>query len=135
MDWYVFFKFLHVASAVIWVGGALIMVILGARADRARDDAEIVHIVRLVAWSAERIYVPSSVATLVFGLIAAFLGNLWGSLWVILGLIGVASTIALGVVVLTPRAKRVEAGYATGGVSPSPSSTWCCCSPSSRTWS
>ena len=118
MDWYSIFKFLHVASAVIWIGGAFIMIMLGVKAVRAKNDVEIVGVVRQVAWAAERIYVPSSVATLVFGLITAGLGNLWGDLWVILGLAGVVATIALGVTVLTPRAKTVEHGFAAGGVTP-----------------
>ncbi len=118
LDWYLIFKFLHVVSAIIWLGGALIMVILGMRADRARNDAEIVGIVRQVAWAAERVYVPASLATLIFGLIAAWLGNLWGHLWIILGLVGVAATIALGVGVLTPRAKKAEAAYAARGAAP-----------------
>jgi uncharacterized membrane protein len=118
MDWYTIFKFLHVASAVIWIGGAFIMIMLGVKAARSKNDAEIVGVVRQVAWAADRIYVPSSVATLVFGLIAAWLGNWFGTLWAILGLVGVAATIALGVVVLTPRAKKVEADYAATGVTP-----------------
>lgn len=118
MDWYSIVKFLHVASAVIWIGGAFVMIMLGVKADRAKNDTEIVGVVRQVAWAAERIYVPSSVATLVFGLITAWLGNLWSNLWIGLGLAGVVATIALGVVVLTPRAKKVEAGYAAGGVTP-----------------
>ena len=118
MDWYTIVKFLHVASAVIWIGGAFVMIVLGARAGSAKNDTEIVGVVRQVAWAAERIYVPASVAALVFGVIAATLGELWSSLWVILGLVGVAATIALGVVVLTPRAKRVEAGYKASGVTP-----------------
>src|SRR5437762_3110727 len=108
MDWYTLFKFLHVASAVIWIGGAFIMIALGVRAERGKNDAEMVSVVRQVAWAAERIYVPSSISTLIFGLIAATIGVLWGELWIILGLVGVAATIALGVVVLTPRAKAVE---------------------------
>src|SRR5690606_3154642 len=114
--WYATFKFLHVGAAVIWIGGAFVMVVLGARADRAKTDAEIVAIVRQVAWAGERLFVPASIATLVFGLVVAGLGNLWAILWVILGLVGVAATIALGVGVLTPRAKKAEAGYAAGGV-------------------
>lgn len=114
--WYTAFKFLHVGSAVIWIGGALIMVLLGVRADRTKNDAEMVAIVRQVAWAGERIFVPASIATLVFGLIVTWIGNLWGNLWVILGLVGVAATISLGVGVLTPRAKRAEAGFAAGGV-------------------
>lgn len=118
MDWYTIFKFLHVASAVIWIGGGLIMVILGARADRAKNDAELVGVVRQVAWAADRIYVPMSIATLIFGLIMAWLGGLWSNLWIILGLVGVVATIATGVLALTPRAKRVEAGFKAGGVTP-----------------
>jgi uncharacterized membrane protein len=118
MDWYLAFKFLHVAAAVIWIGGAFIMIMFGVKAERSRNDAELVGAVRQVAWAAERIYVPSSIATLVFGLITTWLGVLWADLWVILGLVGVAATIGLGILVLTPRAKKAEAGFAAGGATP-----------------
>jgi hypothetical protein len=115
MDWYAICKLLHVMSAVTWIGGALIMVLLGARASRAKHDAEMVSLVLHVAWAADRIYVPASLATLVFGVLAAALGNLWSSLWVNLGFVGIASTMALGILVLTPRAKAVKA---EAGVTP-----------------
>jgi uncharacterized membrane protein len=118
MDWYALFKFLHVASAVIWIGGAFIMIMLGVKAERSKSDTELVGVVRQVAWAGERIYVPASISTLVFGLIVAWLGALWSDLWVILGLVGVAITIGMGILVLTPRAKKAEAGYAAGGVTP-----------------
>jgi uncharacterized membrane protein len=118
MDWYALFKFLHVASAVIWIGGAFVMIMLGVKAERSKSDTELVGVVRQVAWAGERIYVPASISTLVFGLIVAWLGVLWSNLWVILGLVGVAITIGMGILVLTPRAKKVEAGYAAGGVTP-----------------
>jgi uncharacterized membrane protein len=118
MDWYAIVKFLHVASAVIWIGGAFVMIMLGARAERAKSDADLVAVVLQVAWAGERIYVPASIATLVFGVTAATLGGLWGNLWVILGLVGVAITIGMGIGMLTPRAKKAEAGHATGGASP-----------------
>ena len=117
-DWYLFFKFLHVAFAIIWLGGGLLMVILGMAADRAKNEPELVRVVLQVAWCAERIYVPASIATLVFGVIAAFIGSWWGCLWIWIGLAGIASTIALGVGVLTPRAKIVQAEHAAAGVSP-----------------
>jgi uncharacterized membrane protein len=119
MDWYLIAKFLHVISAILWLGGALIMVILGAVAERARNDSQMVGVVRQVAWLAERVYVPSSISTLVFGLIATWLGGLWSELWVILGLVGIVATIALGVGVLSPRAKKVESEFKAGGESPS----------------
>ena len=118
MDWYVLLKFLHVSSAVIWIGGAFIMIMLGIKADRGKDDAEFVGVVRQVAWAGERIYVPASISTLIFGVATATVGGLWSNLWVILGLVGVAATIALGIAVLTPRAKKAEAGFKAGGVTP-----------------
>eukprot|EP01036_Dinobryon_divergens_P040040 gene40040-52875_t len=74
MDWYLAFKFLHVAAAVIWIGGAFIMIMFGVKAERSSNDAELVGAVRQIAWAAERIYVPSSMATLVFGLILLLIG-------------------------------------------------------------
>ena len=118
MDWYLILKFLHVSSAVVWIGGAFVMVTLGIRADRSADNKAFVDVVRQVAWAAERIYVPASISTLVFGLLLAWIGSLWSDLWVILGLIGVASTVGLGILVLTPLTKKVDAGFKADGASP-----------------
>lgn len=115
MDWYTIFKFLHVSSSVIWIGGGLAMVLLGARAERSKNDTELVGVVRQVAWAGDHIFIPASIATLIFGVITAWLGSLWSSLWVNLGFVGIVSTIALGVLVLTPRAKKVNA---ESGVTP-----------------
>lgn len=118
MDWYSICKFLHIVAAIVWLGGALIMVILGMAADRARDDKDIVAIVLKVAWAAERVYVPASMATLVFGIVATTINGLWSALWVNLGFVGIVVTICLGVFVLTPRAKRAKAAYEAGGATP-----------------
>ncbi len=118
MDWYLIVKFLHVSSAVVWIGSAFIMVMLGIRCNRAKDDSGMVSVVRQVAWAAERVYVPASVATLLFGLTLAWLGSLWTNLWVILGLLGVASTMALGILVLTPLTRKAEADFTAGGATP-----------------
>ena len=118
MDWYVVLKLFHIASAVIWIGGAFVMVMLASRADRAGDEVAIVGCVRQVAWAAERIYVPASISTLVFGLLLAWVGGLWSNLWVILGLVGVAATLVLGIFVLSPLAKQVEAGFSSNGTTP-----------------
>ena len=118
MDWYLILKFLHVSSAVIWIGGAFIMVMLATRADRSADDKILVDVVRQVAWAADHVYVPASISTLVFGLILAWYASLWANLWIILGLLGVASTVGLGILVLTPLAKKADAGFKARGASP-----------------
>ncbi len=53
------------------------MVMLGIKCSRAKDDTGMVRVVRQVALAAERVYVPASVATLLFGLTLAWLGDLW----------------------------------------------------------
>jgi uncharacterized membrane protein len=118
MDWYLITKFLHVVFAIIWLGGALVMVILGTAAARARNDEQLVSVVRQVAWCADRVYVPASIMTLIFGLLTTWLGGLWSELWVILGLAGIVATIFLGIVVLSPRAKKVESEHVAGGATP-----------------
>jgi len=109
MDWYTLFKFLHVVTAIIWIGGAFIMLMFGINAVRQNDDAQLVSVAAQMGWAAERIYVPASMATVVLGIIVATLGGPWGQTWVILGLVGMAITMALGIIALTPRAKKVAA--------------------------
>ena len=118
MDWYLILKFLHVSAAVIWIGGAFVMVMLGLRASGGSDDKALVEVVREVAWAADHIYVPASIATLILGLLLAWYGALWSNLWIILGLIGVATTVGLGILVLTPMTKKVEAAFQAGSTGP-----------------
>jgi len=116
MDLYSFCKFLHVLSAVLWVGGGFIFVVLGVSASRLNDPVEIVSVVRNVAFLANRFFIPSSLATLVFGLITAFLGSLYGTLWIWIGLAGFAATFATGALILGPTAERMVAADKAGDV-------------------
>jgi hypothetical protein len=118
MDWYVILKSFHVASAVIWIGGAFSMVILGTRAARAHDDEAIVGIVRQVSWAGDYIFRPAALSTLAFGLALAWLGGLWSSLFVILGLIGIVSAILFSSLFVTPRVKKVGAKFNETGFTP-----------------
>jgi len=113
MDWYTIFKFLHVLAAIIWIGGAFIMLVFGINAVRRADNAQLVGVASQMGWAAERIYVPASMATVILGIIVATLGGMWGQLWVILGLVGMAITMALGILVLTPRAKKLAGAVAS----------------------
>ena len=109
MDWYTLFKLLHVLTAIVWIGGAFIMLMFGIRAVRQKNDAQLVTIAAQMGWAAERVYVPASAATVVLGLVVATIGQLWTETWVILGLVGMVITMALGILALTPRAKKVAA--------------------------
>jgi uncharacterized membrane protein len=108
MDFYSIVKFLHIAAAMAWIGGGVTIFAMAIFADRAKDDAEMMRILGSVGMMATRWFVPSSLATLVLGIVMAFLGGLWGELWVILGLAGFAATFLTGHFVL--RIKAMAAG-------------------------
>lgn len=115
MDWYTLIKLLHVLAAILWIGGVFVMLTLAMQAVRSRDEAELVPTVAQMGWATERVFVPGSIATTILGLIVATVGHMWSDLWVILGLAGVAITMALGILVLSPRVKRVASA---GAVTP-----------------
>lgn len=108
MDLYSIFKFLHIAAAMAWIGGGVTLFAMGIFAERAKDDAEMMRILGSVGTMAMRWFMPSSLLTLAFGIVMAFLGNLWGELWVLLGLAGFAATFLTGHFVL--RVKAMSAG-------------------------
>lgn len=109
MSAYVIFKYLHILFVVGWLGGGFAMVLLGAHAARARDDAELIHVIRNIVYLAKRVFVPFSVLALLAGLVMVYLAGWWTELWVILGLIGFAATAGTGAAILTPRSEKVMA--------------------------
>jgi len=117
MDLYSLVKFLHISSAIVWIGAGVGLVILGVAADRQRDREGFVRIVRNVGFLAPRVFVPSSLATLVLGIVAAWMGWGFAHLWTILGLAGFAATFVTGNFLLGPRAMRIEKIAAAEGAS------------------
>jgi hypothetical protein len=67
-------------------------------------------------WLAKRLFIPTSLAVLVLGILLTIEGP-WGfgDLWVTLGLIGWATTFAVGVGGIEPQAKRIQAAIERGG--------------------
>ena len=54
MSWYAFLLFVHVAMAIIWVGGGLTMQLFGVRAAMSGDPARMGALGRDIAWIATR---------------------------------------------------------------------------------
>ena len=114
MDWYSISKFLHVVSAVCWVGGGVILMYQGLLAGRAKDtDAQMV-VVKQTAALAMTWFIPASLATVVFGIATATLGNMWGDAWVILGLLGFVATFCTGNFVIKPAADAIAKNESEG---------------------
>lgn len=107
--WYAAFRVIHVVLAVFWVGGGLLLTILGLRAERSRDPDEMAMLARQAAFAGERFFAPAGGIVLLMG-IAMMLHTDWGwgRFWVIAGLVGYAITFVTGVAALSPLAKRVD---------------------------
>jgi uncharacterized membrane protein len=109
-NWYAAFKAVHVLFAVIWVGGGVSLMINAIRAQRTYDPIDIVTIAKQAAFLGEKVFAPVGLVTFLMG-IAMMINTSWGwgHFWVIAGLVGYASTFGVGVGLLSPLAKKIDA--------------------------
>ena len=115
-DWYALFKAVHVLFAVIWVGGGVTIMIHAIRAQNARDAEGIVTVAKQAAFMGEKVFAPVGLVTFLMGIAMMINTNLgWGHFWIVAGLIGYASTFIVGVAILSPMAKKIDASAAANG--------------------
>ena len=115
-DWYALFKAVHVLFAVIWVGGGVTIMIHAIRAQRARDPEGIVTVAKQAAFMGEKVFAPVGLVTFLLG-IAMMINTCWGwgRFWVVAGLVGYATTFVVGIAVLSPAAKKIDASAEANG--------------------
>lgn len=115
-DWYALFKAIHVAIAVIWVGGGLMLTVDGILAKRQTDPTKVVAVAQRAAFWGEKIFAPAGLVVFVMGI--AMMTNTnwgWGHFWIVVGLVGYATTFLTGVAVLSPMAKKIAASAQANG--------------------
>jgi uncharacterized membrane protein len=99
-------KFLHVLSAMVWVGGGVMMQALAMRSFRAGPE-EALRYAQQAAWTGNRVFLPASITTLVFGLGLVGVAHYEWKLWLTLGLIGYVITAVNGGAVLGRLSKQL----------------------------
>jgi uncharacterized membrane protein len=113
---YTVLKTFHVLFAVIWVGGAVTINILGTRATRSTDGSRIATFAGEAGWIGQRIYAPSAMLVLIFGILGVLNGHIgFAHAWVIIGLVGIGLTILTGAAFLGPSARRASEIVAARG--------------------
>ncbi|SRR6266498_2803857 len=80
--------FIHVLGAIIWVGGGVMLSLVGARARKSEDPRMIGEFARTLSYVGLRVLTPAVVAVLLSGIWLVLTGSEWNfkQLWVLSGL-------------------------------------------------
>jgi uncharacterized membrane protein len=116
MTLYELLLLLHIVAAITWVGAATVFFMLELRTDLSGDIAREASHTDEADWLAPRLFIPASISTLVFGILAAVEGD-WdfGSLWIIIGLAGFGVSFVTGIGYFEPEGKRLMAAIEQRG--------------------
>ena len=103
-------QFLHVASAIIWIGSGVCLVALTGAMTKARDRATVMALNSYVEPLAPRLFGGAAMGTLIFGILTLLAGDgmSWGDPWIVIGLAGVAISMVI-VQLSVPVNKRLAA--------------------------
>lgn len=101
---------LHVTAAIIWIGAGFMVALLVFGAARSGDRVKEAEHHRDIGWLTPRLFIPASLATLVFGILLVADGPLTlGEVWVVIGLVGWAVSFFLGFLYFKPEGERIAA--------------------------
>lgn len=106
MDFYATLKLLHVAAAILWVGGASVLTLLLAILLRRGDDEATMDGLSFMALMGGRVFAPVGLAAILSGLVLGWAGGWFWAAWTVLALGLVAGTFTLGATVLGPSTER-----------------------------
>jgi uncharacterized membrane protein len=115
VETYEVYQLLHILSAIVWVGGAVMVQVFGARVGRSGDNSRLIVFMddMLVAG---RIFMFAGISTLVWGVLmvldAPFLE--FEQAWIAIGFLGVAVGAGLGAAFFAPQARKAKAQLEAG---------------------
>lgn len=112
---YDFWQFLHITSAMVWVGGSVLISFLTMRLGGAHDNPIAGPATGLIAKTSVPLFLTASLATLVTGLIMAFGWIGFGPLWIKIGLAGFILSLGIGLGYHRPHGAKIEAAMRERG--------------------
>jgi uncharacterized membrane protein len=116
VTWYSFLLFAHVAMAVIWIGGGLMMQLFGVRASMLGDRTRLANLGEDIAFIGPRLFVPASLLAFLTGVLLVIDSDFYGfgDDWIVIALVLYATTFLTGLLFLGPESGRVGALTAEG---------------------
>ncbi len=109
MSWFQVLLFVHVAMAVAWVGGALMLLVLAHHYSQSEDRSRMASFGHDIEWVAQRVFTPASLIAFVTGVWLVVDSDFYGfgDDWIVLGLLLYATTFFAGLLFLGPESKRI----------------------------
>lgn len=116
MSYYEVLLFLHIAAVIVWLGGGVLFFFLFLRSKLAPDPVLAERVGAHTPWLAKRLFIPSSFAVLVLGILLTLEGP-WGfgDLWIVIGLAGWATSFVVGIGVIEPTTTKMHAAIEAHG--------------------
>ena len=111
--------FVHVLSAIVWVGGACTVQVYALRALGTDDPVKVASFASDTEFVGTRVFIPASLILLVSGMFTLHdSAGLWSYSqgWVQFGLVVIVLSIAVGIGYLGPEAGRIARATEAGGV-------------------
>jgi uncharacterized membrane protein len=110
MDLAPWLHFVHITSAVIWVGGGVVLSVIGQRVRRSGDATLLAEFARTLSYVGLRVFTPAVVVVLVTGVWLVFAEGSgdFTQLWVVLALAAFLVAFLIGAAYLSRSAIRLE---------------------------
>ncbi len=109
------FRFLHVLSAIIWVGGGAMMQLLINRATELGPETT-AEFSKAAEWTSQHVFMPAAFSALGFGIATVAAGGYdWAAMWIGLGFAGFLVSALIGTAILGPTYKKMAALAAERG--------------------
>lgn len=107
MDLYHLILFVHVASATVWLGAAIVLELFEWQVVRATSRERMQALVARSTWFGPRVFMPAGLLTIASGVTLVFMGGFGLSqTWIVVALLGVAATALIGAGVLGRSSER-----------------------------
>lgn len=114
---YELFKFLHVATAIAWVGGGIALLSLRFKMKSAGEQEAVMAMGRQAEAFGKQYFMPMSIGTLVFGVISVLLNDAFSfaDAWISIGFVGIIASSVIGAVLISRTGREIEGVLAEAG--------------------
>lgn len=115
-DLYTAMKFVHVISAVAWVGGGLMLDMLIAKAQRQGSQTELVALVGHTERFGKTFFTPTAILVLASGIVMASIGDTFAAPWVSAGFLAVFISAGISMAFVGPKSRQLRGLIETRGL-------------------